>query len=395
MQVMNLFGLRAKGYLETVVSDLGRCIVVPADQFLPSWRGGLAKGGHGCVESTLDDVQVVLVQVSVDPVLMRQANTLFMPKAEALDSHSNEMMEMEKVENAEEKKQNSGNPHPKMPWLKDAEFWSPEEDDLIVELWKKGLTLEKIGVEVKAKYPKRVGHAVTKRIYHLQGKGRIEKRHLPKVHGDMEVKETEKVETGKKHYALRGPNWTEAEDDELLMAYDAFVLAEGKKYGACKAIVACPQFKGRTLSAVTQRLKRVLKKREKQDLKKTSEEAKGSPERDREVKGALEKDTPHSKDCTCFECRSPEEAKAEAAEVAGDDSGLVSVDPACTVLVAFAGIAKLSEAIEALKLELANLTDFVQANVAVKYRMDGLERNLIRHKHAVGSGEAMPPFEGS
>jgi hypothetical protein len=78
-------------------------------------------------------------------------------------------------------KQGHGNPRPTMPWLKDVDFWSLEEDALIVELWKKGLTLVEIDVEVNKKYPKRVGYAVTGRVYQLQKKGSIEKRHKLKL----------------------------------------------------------------------------------------------------------------------------------------------------------------------------------------------------------------------
>ena len=102
--------------------------------------------------------------------------------------------EVEKVEKLEAQpeliakpKQVHGNPRPKMPWLKDVEFWSPDEDALIIELWKKGLPLAGIGVEVNKKYPKRVGTAVTGRVYQLQGKGLIEKRHKPKLKNAIEA----------------------------------------------------------------------------------------------------------------------------------------------------------------------------------------------------------------
>ena len=93
---------------------------------------------------------------------------------------------VEKTTNVEaalrvDSKQNRGNPHPKMPWLKDVDFWSLEEDALIVELWKNGVSLAEIGVEVNKKYPKRVGKAAVARVYQLQGKGSIEKRHKPKL----------------------------------------------------------------------------------------------------------------------------------------------------------------------------------------------------------------------
>jgi hypothetical protein len=52
----------------------------------------------------------------------------------------------------------------------------------------------------------------------------------------------------------------------------------------------------------------------------------------------------------------------------------------------------LSKAYVDLKTELGNLTDFVQANIAVKYKMGTLQRDFIKHKHAV-SGEAMLPME--
>ena len=98
----------------------------------------------------------------------------------------------EKVE-----KRNQGNPHPTMSWLNDAEFWSPEEDALIIELWKKDLTLAEISVEVNKKYPKRIGKAAVARVYQLQGKGAIEKRHKPKLKVAKSPETTETTKTTK------------------------------------------------------------------------------------------------------------------------------------------------------------------------------------------------------
>jgi hypothetical protein len=76
-----------------------------------------------------------------------------------------------------------------------------------------------------------------------------------------------------------------------------------------------------------------------------------------------------------------------------------SADAADTALMTVAEIAKLSEAYDALSkryvelgTELGSLRDFVEANLSVKYKLANLERNLIKHKHAV-SGEAMLPME--
>jgi hypothetical protein len=191
--------------------------------------------------------------------------------------------EVEKVEEVEKvaEKSNRGNPRPKMPWLKDAEFWSPEEDALIVELWKKGLTLAEIGVEMNKKYPKRVGKAAVARVYQLQKKGSIEKRHKPKLK------------------AAKAP--------------ESIKSSESEKTPETTAIEVGPEN-----SSVEKRL----------------------------------------------------QILSEAYD-------------------------SLSKAYVDLKTELGNLTDFVQANIAVKYKMGTLQRDFIKHKHAV-SGEAMlPPMEAS
>jgi hypothetical protein len=86
-----------------------------------------------------------------------------------------EVKTMEKTEEKEEK-QNRGNNRPRMPWLKDAKFWLPEEDSLIVDAWNKGFSLEKVGAEVHLKIPARTEKAIMKRVYALQKKGKIEGR---------------------------------------------------------------------------------------------------------------------------------------------------------------------------------------------------------------------------
>ena len=55
----------------------------------------------------------------------------------------------------------------------------------------------------------------------------------------------------------------------------------------------------------------------------------------------------------------------------------------------------LSKAYVKLRTEHESLKDFVEANLSVKYRLDKLERNILKHKHAEGSGEAMTPLEAT
>jgi hypothetical protein len=254
--------LKARFGPALVVAPFGECIVIPGVEFDPDWEVSLGDKGYMCHFTDLDGHAVTLVQLKK---AVAEGKAVYVPPEKPAvipEFHSNqtEVKEVEKVENEENKrvnwqpeedallislwnqgssipdiavkveekypirkgnsanmrlkrlrivgqiqprnkhvrekvaevekveevekvaeKSNRGNPRPTMPWLKDAEFWSPEEDALIVELWKKGLTLAEIGVEVNKKYPKRVRYAITGRIYQLQKKGSIEKRHKPKL----------------------------------------------------------------------------------------------------------------------------------------------------------------------------------------------------------------------
>lgn len=91
-------------------------------------------------------------------------------------NNSNQVKKLEEIEEKVEAKQNRGNTHPKMPWLKDAKFWLPEEDDVIIKLWNKGVSLEEIGVVGHKQIPVRTEKAIMKRVYALQKKGKIERR---------------------------------------------------------------------------------------------------------------------------------------------------------------------------------------------------------------------------
>jgi hypothetical protein len=78
-----------------------------------------------------------------------------------------------------------------------------------------------------------------------------------------EVKETKSsgfVE--KKAYALRGPAWTPEDEGELLREYDRLV-SEGQKYGAVKKLAEMSRFQNRSVSAVHQKIEKLLRKRRK------------------------------------------------------------------------------------------------------------------------------------
>lgn len=148
---------RIPGTYELDMPDIGQCLVVPENQFKPGWIESLERQGQRCIKKMMNNKAMVLVKLEI-------GESITVPQAEKVS-----------------KKQNSGNPHPIMPWLKDAKLWSPEEDALLIELWKKKLPIKEIYLEVHKKYPERTEFAVSRRIYPLQKKGLIEKRNKSKL----------------------------------------------------------------------------------------------------------------------------------------------------------------------------------------------------------------------
>ncbi len=185
------------------------------------------------------------------------------------------------------------------------------------------------------------------------------------IDGEKEVEKMEKNEPKKaertealrerKQGGKRGLNWTPKEDAELLKTYDKLV-SEGKRWGMVK--VFAEKFPDRLGNAAYQRLKRLLKNMPK------------------DTKSSPEKPAPEQK-ATKSTCDTPKTDSELAIEMLQQ-----SYDA-------------LSKEVAELKTEVESLRDFVEANIAVKYKVTQFERALIKHKHAQGSGEAMLPMEAS
>lgn len=85
LAIMTIGALRAKGYMEVNYPGLGgKCIVVPAGDFDVDWKLDLARSGHACACDVIDDLQVVLVRVTVDPELMRSSSRAVVSAAAAV-----------------------------------------------------------------------------------------------------------------------------------------------------------------------------------------------------------------------------------------------------------------------------------------------------------------------
>ncbi len=207
------------------------------------------------------------------------------------------------------------------------------------------------------------------------------------IDGEKEVEKMEKNEPKKaertealrerKQGGKRGLNWTPKEDAELLKAYDS-LISEGKRYGIVKVIAA--KFPDRSGSAAYQRLKRLLKKRG----EKASKAAKSAPEK--------------------VVSKEPIEKFAEITKSTGD---IEKTDSELAIEVLQQAYDALSKAYVEVKTELKKQQDFVLNFVYVPLNQNAealkdlqakykkLRKKLARHKHAVGSGEAMLPLEDS
>jgi len=334
------------------VAPYGACVVVPGAEFDPDWE--VALGDQGChVRFTdLDGRPVTLVQrKDARSNESKGEKLVYAPQKSVGDEKS--MESMESKENKESKKQNRGNPRPVMPWLKDTDFWSPEEDDFIIELWNRGLALAEISVEVNKKYPKRLGNSVVARIYQLQRKGKIEKRHKPII---------KKVITEKTPPQWRNPErrW-KPEEDELLKK----LWNEGLRKSEIVSAFAV-DFPKRTEIAVIIRLKRL---RERGKLSRVQPLAKNS-EKEKATKGTKsENDAPIAPDLELALANLTLETKRQI-----DD-------------------------LKQATIEVRKRTDELYENLNATFqgldkRVTALEKALSSHKHAV-SGEAMLPMEAS
>jgi len=207
---------------------------------------------------------------------------------------------------------------------------------------------------------------------------------------NKEVEKTEKVESKKRGYALRGPNWSKADDKTLLETYDALV-AQGKKYGSHK--ILAKMFKGRSESAISQRLKRLLKKREKQ-RQKTGEDSKST--KDVSVEDAVDamQDAVDK-----FKLSSFEEIWIKSGQVGTDLKQRAEAFYNAAVKAKLPG--PIIDSVISVFCEMDALRDYYdnregkqeEFDGALKKTVESLAKKLVEHKHAVGSGEAMLPME--
>ena len=199
------------------VAPWGECIIVQGTEFDSDWEVYLGDAGYCCHFDDLDGVPVVFVPLKV------------------------------KTKHVSPLAGKSG-----------AGLWTPEEDEFLVALWNRvpQLSFSEMSRLVEEKFPSRKGQAVRKRIERLRALGAIVDRY-----GNLEVKKVEnKVE--KKKYSLKGPTWTGEVEAELLKEYDCLV-SKGQRIGSYKILAKLPQFKGRSVSGIEQKLKRLLRKRRK------------------------------------------------------------------------------------------------------------------------------------
>lgn len=322
---------------------------------------------------------------------------------------------------------------------------------------------------------------------------------IPEVHSnDVEVKETEKVE--KRKYVLRGPAWTDEDEVELLKEHDRLV-SEGMTRNFHKAIARLPKFKNRTVSAVEQKLKKLLRKRRKNEgtaspeVEKVASVVQGEqvekptsareilrgrsgggnmwtklwPLKEDDLLVELWNKTPHLKVKDIFvefskkfserslgsvgnrltglqkekriqprwtlkqkregakatndtsviksdsAIKSPETTGAEKSEKSIEapgpevvsvekpasrlDTADVLVDLVASVRMLIEANDSLNKAYVELKTKLNEQARLIQeillANQCIEENFDELRRDLIRHKHADKTGEAMLPMEGS
>ncbi len=251
--MMNLQKLRGMGFTETIVQPYGNCIIVPGDKFDPDWEADLGDQGHKCFEAFIGKEPVTLVQIETKPT-NTQEKVVYSPRAMAVSDlesahragklgkpillwtkdenqrlisewpraqgdvdekvqaltrqfpgrtaiaikiHHNKLLRDLKA--SEEEKPHGPDTADKQSVARDARHkkygddWRPEENQLIIELYKKHLPYWKIAQQFQDKY-QRTDSAVFYRIGALQKEGKIKPRFAHRrLQKKEQAKKTEKI----------------------------------------------------------------------------------------------------------------------------------------------------------------------------------------------------------
>jgi hypothetical protein len=371
------------------VKPWGSCLVVQGTEFDPDWEAELGDLGYRCHFGTLDQHAVTFVQLKKT---VAPGKSVYVP------------------------------PKPTDPAGAAAArvYWSAQEDDFLIELWKSNLTIEEINLRVTEKFPVRVGVAAKHRLTRLKSAGRIQNRNV----SGNEVKEMMKKETENKpkfgNGCQAGPDWSEKEVALLLERWD--VLEEVSKKDKAAALAKLPEFNGRSPQSIYQKYFKLQPK--------TSKEAKSIPETSKvddcskNAQGTLDacpENTPGILDKQLISApvepadpdaneriideRKSEDAWSKTVEV----TPKIKIEDADVLLDLVAKTQLFSEVYDSLSTAYVKLRmDFedyakLQSEIVEVHRREltiltakyaVLQKEISRHKHAV-SGEAMLPLEAS
>jgi hypothetical protein len=211
--MINIQKLRGKGFPEENVPPYGLCIKVPEDKFDWDWESALADQGHGIVHTEIQGEKFTLIRLTSDNEdglsTRSTVSTQSTKSAEASDKSLAEFPwsdEEEKrlIRRMDELKgtvyeratllisefsgrsavalrqkfyqltglkgvsKRKARPRPERMQTP----WTPQEDDLLIDLWNKRLTRHAIAVKVEG----RSEEAVQNRLKRLQDDGRIKPR---------------------------------------------------------------------------------------------------------------------------------------------------------------------------------------------------------------------------
>jgi hypothetical protein len=246
--MMNLQKLQGMGFQENTIAPYGRCVVVPGDKFDPDWEADLGDQGHKCFEAFLDKKPVMLVQIEskLTGTEENPAKVVYSPPLAAKEPNKQDQIwtrwsdaedqrllkRMSEVPGSIEEKlskiflefpgrtpvaiklhyrklshKQKAPSEPGSGKWKGGKGWTIEEDDILVELWKKKLKVPQIAPHL----PNRSQDAVQDRLSALQTLGRIKprwrkgegKRHRSKVENVANVDNVAKGEKVEKKEQIR------------------------------------------------------------------------------------------------------------------------------------------------------------------------------------------------